>query len=256
MVNPSLELDYDRFLNQSTRRYLEFQARILRRIAPTKAITTNEMGMFDAVDYSKLNRTLDFVAWDNYPMFGQRHANYFGPALAHDLMRGSKDGENFMVMEEEAGLPGWTSFWGHQAAPGLYRVWAYQAIAHGADGVCYFRWRTSRYGTEQYWQGILDQDSYPNARYRIIARMGKEVQRLRPALEGTQVRSHIALLVSPASRWAFHIQPLTKEFDYNRQLLRYYRAFRRRGANVDVVFPQEHVTVDCNVPPNVEWTIH
>ncbi len=239
VVNPSLALDYDRFFSQTTRRYLDFQARILRRIAPAKAITTNEMGMFDAVDYSRLNTAIDFAAWDNYPMFDQRHSDYFGPALAHDLMRGSKAGRNFMVMEEEAGLPGWTTFWGRQAAPRLYRVWAYQAIAHGADGVCYFRWRTSRYGTEQYWQGILDQDSVLNQRYRVIARMGREVRRLTPLIEGTRVAARIALLVSPASRWAFHIQPLTKNFDYNRQLERYYAAFRRRRANVDVVFPQQ-----------------
>ncbi len=238
--NPSLALDYDRFFNDSTKSYLELQARILRRIAPNKAITTNEMGLFDAIDYSKLNTALDFVAWDNYPMFDQNHSNYFGPALAHDLMRGSKNNQNFMVMEEEAGLPGWTMFWGHQAPAALYRVWAYQAVAHGADGVCFFRWRTSTYGTEQYWQGVLDQDSYPNARYRIIARMGKEIQRLTPVLEGSHVVSKVALLVSPDSRWAFHIQPLTKGFNYNRQLYRYYDAFRRRAVNVDVVFPQDN----------------
>ena len=238
--NPSLELDYDRFFSDSTKNYLELQARILRRIAPTKAITTNEMGMFDAIDYSRLNTSLDFVAWDNYPMFDQNQSDYFGPALAHDLMRGSKHNQNFMVMEEEAGLPGWTTFWGHQAPPGLYRVWAYQAVAHGADGVCFFRWRTSTYGTEQYWQGILDQDSYPNSRYHVIARMGKEIQRLTPILEGSHVVSQVALLVSPDSRWAFHIQPLTRGFNYNRQLHRYYDAFRRRAVNVDVTFPQDN----------------
>jgi beta-galactosidase len=236
--NPSLELDYHRFFSDSTEGYLKLQAGILRRIAPAKAITTNEMGMFDDVDYSRLNRAVDFVAWDNYPMLDRNPSGYFGPALGHDLMRGSKKNQNFMVMEEEAGLPGWTTFWGHQVPPGLYRVWAYQAVAHGADGVCFFRWRTSTYGTEQYWQGILDQDSYPNQRYHVIARMGKEMQRLTPLLEGSRVVSRVALLVSPDSRWAFHIQPLTKGFNYNRQLQRYYDAFRRRGVNVDVVFPQ------------------
>jgi beta-galactosidase len=239
VYNPSLALDYDRFFSDSTEDYLKFQTGILRQIAPSKAITTNEMGMFDAVDYSRLNAAVDFVAWDNYPMFGKHYSHYFGAALAHDLMRGTKEGQNFMVMEEEAGLPGWTVFWGRQAPPGLYRVWAYQAIAHGADGVCFFRWRTSTYGTEQYWQGILDQDSYPNQRYQVIERMGNEVQRLAPVLEGSRVVSHVAVLVSPPSRWAFHIQPLTQQFDYNRQLHCFYDAFRRRAINVDVVFPQQ-----------------
>lgn len=237
--NPSLELDYHRYYSDATRDFLAMQADILRRIAPGKAITHNEMGMFDGIDYSSLNTAIDFVAWDNYPMFDSNFADYTGPGLAHDLMRGSKRQQNFMVMEEEGGLPGWTTFWGHQAPPELYRVWAYQAIAHGADGVCYFRWRTSRYGTEQYWQGILDQDSYPNARYAVVKQTGAEVKRLAPVLQGSRPVSQVALLVSPDTRWAFHVQPLVKAFDYNRQLHLYYDSLRRSGLNVDVVFPED-----------------
>ena len=246
--SPSLALDYNRFFSDSTADYLKFQAGILRRIAPSKAITHNEMGLFDAIDYSVLNASLDFVAWDNYPMFEPDYASYYGPALGHDLMRGSIENQSFMVMEQQAGLPGWQIFWGRQASPALYRVWAYQAIAHGADGVCFFRWRTSRFGTEQYWQGILDQDSYPNARYQVVAQMGKELPKLTELLDGSKVVSEVALLVSPDSRWAFHIQPLIEgagasggpkaNFDYNRQLHEYYDARRRQGINVDVVFPQ------------------
>lgn len=237
--NPGLELDYHRFFSSATRDFVKFQADILRRISPTKAITTNEMGLFDPVDYSRLNTLLDFVAWDNYPMLDPVYHDYFRAGLGHDLMRGSKNQQNFMVMEEEGGLPGWTMFWARQAPPQLYRVWAYQAVAHGADGVCYFRWRTSRYGTEQYWQGVLDQDGYRNARYKIVAQMGAEMKRLTPVIEGSKVDSQVALLVSPDSRWAFHIQPTTKGMNYNGEVSEYYDALRRRGVNVNVVFPQD-----------------
>ncbi|HXJ95373.1 MAG TPA: beta-galactosidase [Terriglobia bacterium] len=236
--NPSLELDYRRFFSDSSREFLVAQTQILRHISPTKAITHNEMGMFDTIDYSSLNTALDFVAWDNYPLIRSDFANYFGPALAHDLMRGSKDQQNFMIMEQQGGLPGWNTFWGPQAPPPLYRVWAYQAIAHGADGVCYFRWRTSRYGTEQYWQGVLDQDSYPNARYQTVKQTGQELKQLTDLLHGTHPVAQAAMLVSPDTRWAFHIQTLVKNFDYNKQLHAYYNALRRQGLNVDVVFPQ------------------
>jgi beta-galactosidase len=240
--NPSLALDHRRFHSAATRDYLQLQADILRQISPAKAITHNDMGMYDSVDYSVLNEPLDFVAWDNYPMFQKDYTNYFGAGLAHDLMRGSKNNQNFMVMEQQGGLPGWSAFRARQAAPGLYRVWAYQAVAHGADGICYFRWRTSRYGTEQYWQGILDQDSYPNDRYQIVSQTGKELANLTELLRGSKVVASVALLVSPDSRWAFHIQPLVEKFDYNQQLHLYYDAFRRLGLNVDVVFPQNDFT--------------
>ncbi|MBZ5516586.1 MAG: beta-galactosidase [Acidobacteriia bacterium] len=219
--NPSLALDHRRFHSESTRDYLKLQADLLRKLTPGKAITHNDMGLYD-----------------NYPMFGEDYSNSLGVGLAHDLMRGSKGNQNFMVMEQEGGLPGWNTFWGRQAAPGLFRTWAYQGVAHGADGICYFRWRTSRYGMEQYWQGILDQDSYPNARYQVVSQTGKELAQLADLLKGSKVVSPVALLVSPDSRWAFHIQPLVKDFDYNRQLGLYYAGFRRAGVSVDVVFPE------------------
>ncbi len=240
--NPSLALDYHRFYSDSTHDYLRLQADILRKIALARAITHNEMGQFDGIDYSELNTSLDFVAWDNYPMFDENYASYFVAGLSNDLMRGSKNNQNFMIMEQQGGLPGWMFFWGRQAPPGLYRVWAYQSVAHGADGVCYFRWRTSRYGTEQYWQGILDPDNYPNARYQVVAQMGKELAQLTDLLHGSKVASPAALLVSPDTRWAFHIQTLVKDFDLNRQIRLFYEGFRRQAVSVDVLFPQSDFT--------------
>jgi beta-galactosidase len=236
--NPSLALDHRRFHSRATRDYLKLQVDLLRKIAPKQPITHNAMGYFDQVDYSELFEPVDFLAWDNYPMFGEDYSYYFGTSLAHALMRGAKDNQNFIVMEQQAGLPGWLSFWGRQAAPGLYRVWTYQAVANGADGMVYFRWRTSRFGSEQYWQGVLDQDSHPNARFRMVSRMGKEFAQLTELLRGSKIKSDVAILVSPDSRWAFRIQPLTREFDYNRQMRMYYEGFRRHGASVDAVFPQ------------------
>ena len=235
--NPSLVLDFDRFHSDSTHEYLDLQAAILRRIAPRQAITHNEMGMFSEINYYDLNRSLDFVAWDNYPILQKDYTQYSGQGLAHDVMRGSKDNQNFMIMEQEGGIGGWSEFIGHQAPPALYRVWAYQSVAHGADGICYFRWRTSRYGTEQYWEGILDQDSYRNSRYGIVAQTGKELQQLTPLLHGSKVVSPVALLNSPDSRWALENQPGVEGFQYDQQLQDFYDAFRRAGVNVDVAFP-------------------
>ena len=235
--NPSLALDFERFQSDSMRAYVEFQAAILRKITPHLAITHNEMGMYPGVDYHDLSRSLDFVAWDNYPMGPNDYTGYARAGLGHDLMRGAKDNQNFMIMEQEGGLPGWATFNGRQAPAALYRVWAYQSVAHGADGVCYFRWRTSRYGTEQYWEGILDQDSYRNSRYLIAAQTGRELAQLTALLHGSKVASPVAILVSPDSRWAQQIQPGVKDFDYDRQLHDFYDAFRRDGVNVDVAFP-------------------
>ncbi len=235
--NPSLVLDFDRFQSDSTHDYLDFQTTILRKIAPHQAITENEMGMFQETNWYDLNRSLDFVAWDNYPMMYKDLTQYSVAGLAHDVMRGSKDNQNYMMMEEEGGVGGWATFIGHQSPAALYRVWDYQSVAHGADGICYFRWRTSRYGTEQYWEGILDQDSYRNSRYFMVQQTGKELQQLTPLLHGSSIVSPVALLNSPDSRWALQNQPGVDDFQYDQQLQDYYDAFRRGGVNVDVAFP-------------------
>jgi len=66
--------------------------------------------------------------------------------LAHDTMCGLKR-QSFWVMEQQAGAGGWDVV-GVAPRPGELRLWAYQAVAHGANGVVFFRWRTARFGTE------------------------------------------------------------------------------------------------------------
>lgn len=40
-------------------------------------------------------------------------------------------------------------------APGLNRLWSLQAVARGADAVCYFQWRQSRQGAEKFHSGMV-----------------------------------------------------------------------------------------------------
>ena len=47
------------------------------------------MGMYRPIDYHRWAPHLDFASWDNYPPLD---ASPTRMALAHDLMRGLKDG--------------------------------------------------------------------------------------------------------------------------------------------------------------------
>src|SRR5436309_128342 len=85
--------------------------------------------------------------------------------------------------------------------PGVLR------LAPGADGIVYFRWRTCRFGAEEYWHGILDHDGRPNRRYAEVAQTGAELARLAPLLEGTYVQADVALLRAYDVLWALEIQP-------------------------------------------------
>ena len=76
---------------------------------------------------------------------------------------------HFGIMEQQAGPGGWTvGIRQPSPRPGQIELWAMQSVAHGADYIGFFRWRTACFGTEIYWHGILDYDSRDNRRLREV----------------------------------------------------------------------------------------
>ncbi|MCD6291142.1 MAG: beta-galactosidase [Anaerolineae bacterium] len=237
--NPGLALDYDRFMSDSYVRFQQEQIDILRQVCPDHFITHNFMGLhYDRINYFDLAKPLDFVSWDNYPRLAWRlemNVPAASRAIEHDTMRGLK-GKNFWVMEEQSGSGGGQTV-GITPRPGEIRLWTYQAIAHGADAILYFRWRTSRFGTEQYWHGVLDHDGQPRRRYREIQSIGMELQRIGDQLAGAETKAQVAIILCYDTRFAFQIQPNHPNFRYPELLAGYYNAFHQRNVSVDIVPP-------------------
>ena len=237
--NPGLALDFYRFSSDSYVHYQQMQIDILRAKCPGHFITHNLMGFgYDRLNYFDLARNLDFVAWDNYPRMQWTMEKGVDPssyALSLDTMRGLKS-RNIWVMEQQAGQGGWEML-SVTPRPGELRLWAYQAIAHGADAILFFRWRTARFGTEQYWHGLLDHDAHPSRRYEEIKRMGAEIKEVGDEILGSQVRSPVAMLLSYDSRFAFQIQPNNPRFSYPEHFHRIYRAFYQQHVSIDITAP-------------------
>ena len=237
--NPGLALDFYRFCSLAWVDYQRLQIDILRRHCPKHFITHNLMGFrYELIDYFDLARDLDLVSWDNYPRGFWNIAKDVDPsamALGHDTMRGLKD-RNFWVMEAQAGAGGWDII-SVTPKPGELRLWAYQAIAHGADGIVFFRWRTARHGTEQYWHGLLAHDATPTRRYDEVKGMGLEMQRLGERILGSTVRAEVAMMLSYDARFALQIQANNPALSYPEQFQSLYRAFHGQHVAVDVVPP-------------------
>lgn len=232
--NPSQVLDWRRFYSWLNVRFQHDQVEILRETCPRHFVTHNLMGMFPHIDYYELSKDLDFVSWDNYPVGGAPGVR-FGASMAADLMRGVKK-KNFWIMEQTAGPPGWGRF-GRNVRPGELRSVAYQQLAHGCDGQVWFRWRTCTAGREQYWHGLLGHDGRGLRRYKEAAQTAGEYHKLAGHLEGTTVKSRVALIYDYDSRWAHETQPSYQACNYVSALQRYYDALTRAGVNVDVVAP-------------------
>jgi beta-galactosidase len=235
--NPSASLDWQRFSSWLNVRFQGDQVRILRSLCPNHFVTHNLMGLFQEMDYYDLAKDLDFVSWDNYPVFASwdKPSVPYGASLAADVMRGLK-GKNFWVMEQTAGPLGWEVF-SRNTLPGEIRSIAYQQLAHGADAQIWFRWRTCTAGREQYWHGLLGHDGKPGRRYREAAQVAREYRGLQRALAGTSPRSRVAFIYDYDSLWALRIQPGYADNSYAAAIRRYYDAFFRAGVNVDVVPP-------------------
>ena len=139
-------------------------------------------------------------------------------------------------MEEQSGPSGWTTV-GQSPRPGEIRLWTYQAIAHGADAIVYFRWRTARFGTEEYWHGVLDHDAHPRRRYQEVKQTGAELGRVGDRFRGAESRSTVAMILSYDTRFAFQIQPNHPDFKYSKLFGSYYAALHRRNLGVDIVPP-------------------
>jgi beta-galactosidase len=111
-------------------------------------------------------------------------------------------------------------------------------VAHGANGIVYFRWRTCRFGSEEYWHGILDHDGVPRRRYREVADMGNTLKRIGAQIEGSHPQAQAALLLSYDSRFAFQNQPQNPAFSYEALFGSYHRALWKRNIGLDIVPPE------------------
>ena len=165
--NPGLALDFKRFASDVYVKYQRLQLGILRERCPEHFVTHNFMGFgYNQLNYFDLAKDLDLVTWDNYPRGFwdlKEEVNASDLALGHATMRGLKD-QNFWLMEQQSGPGGWDIV-SVTPRPGELRLWAYQAIAHGADGMIFFRWRTARFGAEEYWHGLLNHDGTTGATF-------------------------------------------------------------------------------------------
>ncbi len=234
--NPSLALNYRRFMSDTYADYQRLQIEILRELAPDQPISHNLMGFgYPNLDYFDLAADLDFVTWDNYPRF-MGTPNLSNRGLAHDTMRGLKD-KPFWVMEQQGGPTG-NAVVNATPRPGEIPFWSWQAIAHGADGIVFFRWRTARFGAEEYWHGILDHHGIPGRRYREVKEMGEALERIGDKLDGSRVAGDVAMLLSYDSRFAFQNQPHNPHLDYPDIFQRLYRSVWERNLGVQIVSPE------------------
>lgn len=228
--NPALMLDYRRFISDSATSFLNEQVKILRRYRPDDFLTHN--GVFHNINYYDFSRNLDIYAYDNYPTFDDSPRFLTGARLTQ--VRGLKG--RFMIMEQLTGPSGQTYLL-RTPRPGEARLWAMQAVAHGADGLLHFRWRSALRGAEEYWYGVLDHDNVPRARFNDFKQEGQEMQKIGAQVFGSTVDSKIAVIKDFEDEWVFGYQFLTDEIKVPLVYEALFQAASEQRYNIDFVGP-------------------
>lgn len=208
MENPHQQLDYFRFISESVLSFCDMQSKILRRYIPDNVfITTN--GQFGRMDNHKMLRdSLDVYTYDSYPSFAfGLEREPFAYSDLHDRLWSSFMNEtrsicpHFGIMEQQSGANGWTTrMEGPAPRPGQLCLWAMQSVAHGADFISFFRWRTALQGTEMYWHGILDYDNRDNRKLEEVKEFHKKLKTLQPIC-GSRYVASFALLKDYDNEW-------------------------------------------------------
>ena len=239
--NPSQQLDFMRFSSDELLACFEVERAVLRDKTPDIPVTTNFMRMFKPLDYWKWASREDIVSNDVYqdpsdPLEGMRCA------MSGDLMRSLGGGRPWVLMEQTTSRVNWRDV-NVAKAPGQMRLWSYQAMARGADGVMFFQWRQGRAGAEKFHSAMVPHGPVEfSPVWREVKQLGAELRRL-DAVCGSRVRSQVAIVLDWESWWALELpsKPSTRVRQVE-QLEDYYRPLFAANIVADFVQPDSDLS--------------
>jgi beta-galactosidase len=247
-AHPSHRLDFQRFSSDQIVAYNRMQVEIIRAHAPGRDILHNFMGFFTAFDHFDVAADLDAATWDSYPL-GFLEQGWWSAALKerfmrqghpdqaafhHDLYRGVGRGR-WQVMEQQPGPVNWAPY-NPAPLPGMVRLWTWEAFAHGAEIVSYFRWRQAPFAQEQMHAGLLRPDN-------VEAEAAHEARQVASELLGVgapqTAQAPVALVFSYEANWLLDIQKQGASFHYTQLCFEWYSALRQLGLDVDIIDPRQ-----------------
>ncbi|MGG1517104.1 beta-galactosidase [Paenibacillus oryzisoli] len=235
-----ISLDYRRFMSDSLLDCYKLEYNALKRHTPYLPVTTNMMGLYKPLNYFKWAPYLDVISWDNYPALDTPTSL---TAMCHDLMRGLKAGQPFMLMEQTPSQQNWQKY-NSLKRPGVMRLWSYQAVARGADTVMFFQLRRSIGACEKYHGAVIEHVGHEHTRvFRECAQVGRELEKLSDLLLDTRVAARAAIVFDWENWWAIELSSgPTVALKYVNEVHKYYDALFQQGIAADLIAPDHDVS--------------
>jgi beta-galactosidase len=151
--------------------------------------------------------------------------------------------KGFWVMEQKAGNVNWQKV-NSLVRPGVVRLFTYQLISRGCDGVLFFFWRQPRIGSEKFYGGVLSHTGKGDTRiYLEIKQIGEEIKLLDPIIKGSEVKAETCILYTHDNAWSLKqgMQP-TQDFDLRNHMLMFYSALHDRNIPVEFARPTDDLS--------------
>lgn len=264
-VNPSHTLDFRRYSSDMVVVYNRAQADAVRAHSDAPLIH-NYMGRIVDFDHFKVGDDLEIASWDSYPLgfledrcdadeeWKLRFYRQGDPdlqAFHHDIYRAVGHGR-WWIMEQQPGPVNWAPN-NPAPLPGMVRLWTWEAIAHQAETVCYFRWRQAPFAQEQMHAGLLRPDSQDAPVMDEVRQVAAELSDIDELQAG---QAEIALVFDYESCWAWETQPQGEDFDFFSLAFDFYRGLRRLGLSVDILPPSTqklHEYKAALIPGLMHW---
>lgn len=235
MKNPAQVLDFKRFTSDALMECYVAERDIVARHTPRIPVTTNFMPLWSGQDAWAWSAQEDIVSVDIYPDPRDPQGGQYNAMLA-DMTRSQAAGP-WMLMEQAAGPVNWRGV-NHPKPEGLNRLWSLQAVARGADAVCYFQWRQSRQGSEKFHSGMLTHAGEQGRTFREIKRLGAELATIGPAVGGSDVPADVAVLHDWDAWWAGAQEGRPSSLlDYTEVVQRWHRALWENGVVTEFARP-------------------
>ncbi len=239
--NPSQQLDFMRFCSDALLECYQIERAVLTERSPGVPVTTNFMQFFKPLDYWKWAEHEDVVSIDVYqdpldPATGMR------AAMSGDIVRSLRHGQPWILMEQSPNRVNWRPI-NAAKAPGQMRLWSYQAMAHGADGVLFFQWRQSRAGAEKWHSAVVPHGPTESSpAWHEAVKLGAELRRL-DVVCGSRGHAEVAILLDWESWWALELP--SKPTDRVRQIEQVeacYRPLFEANVTADFARPVDDLT--------------
>ena len=229
---PAVQLDYMRFVTDSTIACYLNEAEVLKAATPHLPVFTNISGYIKKLNQFEMTPHMDFAGWDNYPAPGDDTAF---PAFKHEIMRAARDGAPFLVTEQSPNQQNWQPY-NKIKRPGEIRRIAYQGLAHGADSSLFFQMRQSVAGQEKFHGALIAHSGFHTRIFREGCALGQELKKLGSSFTGGRIKARAAIVFDWENWWAIELTSgPTQDMDYLKQVFLYYQAFYTENIPVDII---------------------